>query len=450
MTDTGKHIFNKKLLPYQIDAVNQAYHLMRHNKTHSCYNASEMGTGKTVMTVELLNLLRANHSLRKTLVVCPACVEYTWKEELEKWLSDPLSISVLESSKLFTDANLAADVCITSYGLIRSKKFELARYLGSKHFDNIVYDESHNLKSTTALQTKAAFYLWDCVKTRQALSGTPFLANIVDGYSLFHRMAPKHFPDFNSFVNRYSYKTLTLWAVKYFGIKHAEELRKIIRSQFYFRYTLDDGAEYLPPVNWIRVPLPEKYSVEVGIQKELDSYEKDLARLLYDLDKGLEPPVTPCLAAHRRMQAEKAIPPILEFCTNILEQGQSLVIFGWHKGVLNTYKEKLAKYNPGVITGDTPLKLRDLYRKEFQAYKRKLLIVNYVAGGYGLTLTAGNTIVAAELDWNPTTLAQAAGRLRRIGQKKTVNFYYFPTIKSIDERVINVIRSKADAFNKVM
>ena len=88
--------------------------------------------------------------------------------------------------------------------------------------------------------------------------------------------------------------------------------------------------------------------------------------------------------------------------------------------------------------------------ESFQAGKKKLLILNYIAGGFGLTLTSGHTAMCVELDWNPTTLAQAAGRFRRIGQKKTVNIYYFPTIKSIDEHVINVVRSKMSAFNKVM
>jgi SNF2 family DNA or RNA helicase len=439
-----------KLKPFQKKAVKKAYLFIKNSKTHSCYNASEMGTGKTVMAIEVLNLLRRLHGLKKTLIVSPACVEYNWKSELEEWLSDTLSISVLDSGRKYTEDNLKADVVITSYGLIRSNKFERARLLASKRFDNIIYDESHNLKSTKALQTKAAFYLWDCVKTRQALSGTPFLANIVDGYSLFHRMSPEDFPNFQSFVDNYSFKTVTPWAIKYFGVKRPKELRRIIRSKFYFRYTLDDSEVELPPVQWIRISLPEKYSVEKDIKEQIDRYEKELSKVLYSMNNDLAVPVTPVLAEHRRLQAEKAVKPILEFSANILEQGRQLVIFGWHKSVLRTYKEKLKKYDPGLIVGDTPLKLRDQYVKAFQEKRKQLLIINYVAGGFGLTLTSGNTVVAAELDWNPTTLAQAAGRFRRIGQKNTVNFYYFPTIKSIDERVISVVRSKASSFNKVM
>lgn len=445
----GKHL-NPLLLNYQRKAVKRAYKFIKNSPTHSCYNASEMGTGKTVVSIEVLNLLRKLHGLRKTLIISPACVEYNWLAECNKWLSDPLSVSVLDSGKKMTDENLKADICITSYGLIRSRNFEVAKFLASKGFHNIIYDESHNLKNTTALQTRAAFYLWDCVKTRQALSGTPFLSNIVDGYSLFHRMSPADFPDFKSFVNEYSYKTVTPWAIKYFGVKRHKKLRKIIRSKFYFRYTLEDGEDELPPVQWIRVDLPEKYSVEKDIKQQMVNYEEELAKMLYNLEHNFDVPTIPALAEHRRLQAEKAAPPILEFSTNILEQGKQLVIFGWHKTVLRMYQEKLKKYKPGLIVGDTNLKLRDTYVQEFQTGVRQLLIINYVAGGFGITLTAGNTAVAAELTWTPAQLAQAAGRFRRIGQRHTVNFYYFPTIKSIDERVISVVRSKVSAFNKVM
>jgi SNF2 family DNA or RNA helicase len=444
-----KHL-NPRLLSYQKEAVILAYKLIKCNRTHSCYNASEMGTGKTIISIEVLNLLIKLHKFKRTLILSPACVEYNWKSELEEWLCKKLSICVLDSGKKYTKENLQSDICITSYGMVRSKDMHYARLLAAQRFDNLILDESHNLKNGRALQTRAAFFLWDCVKTRQALSGTPFLSNIVDGYTLFHRMSPQHFPDFPSFVERYSYKTVTPWAIKYFGVKRPKELRKIIRKHFYFRYTLEDGEEELPPVIWTRIHLPERYSVEEDIKKQVKNYEEELSRMLYNLDHTAEVPLSPALAEHRRLQAEKAFKPILEFSVNILEQGKPLCIFGWHKSVLRMYYEKLKKYNPGIIVGDTPLKLRDVYVKEFQSGHRKLLIINYIAGGFGLTLTAGNTAVAAELDWNPTTLAQAAGRFRRIGQKKIVNFYYFETIKSIDRRVIQVVQSKASTFNKVM
>jgi SWI/SNF-related matrix-associated actin-dependent regulator 1 of chromatin subfamily A len=445
-----KKYLNPSLLSYQRKGVLKAYRFILKNPTHSTYNASEMGTGKTVMSIEVLNLLKRFNGLSRTLIVSPACMEYTWEEELKKWLRFPATIEVLSSGKKFTEENLEADICITSYGLLRSRNFEYARLLGAKKFDNIIYDEAHALKNTKTLQTKAAFYLWDLVKTKQALSGTPFLANIVDGYSLFHRMAPEHFPDFNSFVDDYSFRTLTPWAIKYFGVKHPKRLRKIIRSNFYFRYTLEDGKEELPEVQWIRVNLPKKYSVKIELDEQIQKYLKSLEEMLFNPEAYVPPPLTPALAAHRRLQGERTVKPVTEFSKNILDQGSPLVIFGWHKDVLREYARKLKKYKPRLITGDTSPLMRHKHQSDFQSGEARLLVVNFKAGGYGLTFTRGHIGVCAELDWNPGTLAQAAGRFRRYGQKKKVQMYYFPSIKSIDEQVINVVKSKASAFNKVM
>lgn len=46
------------------------------------------------------------------------------------------------------------------------------------------------------------------------------------------------------------------------------------------------------------------------------------------------------------------------------------------------------------------------------------------AGGVGLTLTAADTVVFAELDWNPTDLMQCEDRIHRVGQKQHCRVYY--------------------------
>lgn len=45
------------------------------------------------------------------------------------------------------------------------------------------------------------------------------------------------------------------------------------------------------------------------------------------------------------------------------------------------------------------------------------------AGGLGVTLTAANTVIFYDNDWNPTMDAQATDRAHRIGQRSDVNVY---------------------------
>jgi hypothetical protein len=51
-------------------------------------------------------------------------------------------------------------------------------------------------------------------------------------------------------------------------------------------------------------------------------------------------------------------------------------------------------------------------------------LVSIKAGGVGLTLTAADTVVFAELDWNPTDLMQCEDRIHRVGQKQHCRVYY--------------------------
>lgn len=49
------------------------------------------------------------------------------------------------------------------------------------------------------------------------------------------------------------------------------------------------------------------------------------------------------------------------------------------------------------------------------------------AGGLGITLTAANTVIFYDNDWNPTMDAQATDRAHRIGQSRDVYVYRMVT-----------------------
>ena len=48
-------------------------------------------------------------------------------------------------------------------------------------------------------------------------------------------------------------------------------------------------------------------------------------------------------------------------------------------------------------------------------------------GGLGVTLTAANTVIFYDNDWNPTMDAQATDRTHRIGQRSDVFVYQLVT-----------------------
>lgn len=58
------------------------------------------------------------------------------------------------------------------------------------------------------------------------------------------------------------------------------------------------------------------------------------------------------------------------------------------------------------------------------------------AGGLGINLTAADTVIIYDSDWNPQMDLQAMDRAHRIGQKNLVNVYRLITENTIEEKII--------------
>ena len=64
------------------------------------------------------------------------------------------------------------------------------------------------------------------------------------------------------------------------------------------------------------------------------------------------------------------------------------------------------------------------------------------AGGLGINLTAADTVLFYEMDWNPTADQQAMDRVHRLGQTKQVTVYRLITKGTIEERILLRARQK--------
>jgi len=64
------------------------------------------------------------------------------------------------------------------------------------------------------------------------------------------------------------------------------------------------------------------------------------------------------------------------------------------------------------------------------------------AGGLGINLTAADTVIFYDNDWNPTQDAQAMDRTHRIGQTKQVTVYRLLTKGTVEERILKRAKAK--------
>merc|ERR1711970_302736 len=72
------------------------------------------------------------------------------------------------------------------------------------------------------------------------------------------------------------------------------------------------------------------------------------------------------------------------------------------------------------------------------------------AGGLGINLTAADTVIFYESDWNPTVDQQAMDRAHRLGQTRQVTVYRLICKGTIEERILQRAREKSEIHRMVI
>lgn len=72
------------------------------------------------------------------------------------------------------------------------------------------------------------------------------------------------------------------------------------------------------------------------------------------------------------------------------------------------------------------------------------------AGGLGINLTAADTVIFYDIDWNPTVDQQAMDRAHRLGQTKQVTVYRLVCKGTIEERILQRAKEKSEIQRMVI
>lgn len=118
------------------------------------------------------------------------------------------------------------------------------------------------------------------------------------------------------------------------------------------------------------------------------------------------------------------------------ENGHRVLIFSQFKIMLDIIQDylKLRSYRceriDGNITGNDRQSAIDRFcDPESAAF---IMLLSTRAGGVGINLTAADTVIIYDSDWNPQNDLQAQARCHRIGQKKSVKIYRLLTPKTYE------------------
>lgn len=88
-----------------------------------------------------------------------------------------------------------------------------------------------------------------------------------------------------------------------------------------------------------------------------------------------------------------------------------------------------------------PTKVPSSFRSDIFAF-----LLSTRAGGLGINLTAADTVIFYDSDWNPTVDQQAMDRAHRLGQTRQVTVYRLIARGTIEERILQRAQEKSEVI----
>jgi SNF2 family DNA or RNA helicase len=141
---------------------------------------------------------------------------------------------------------------------------------------------------------------------------------------------------------------------------------------------------------------------------------------------------------------------------NVLEEveGKAIIWANYQKDMSEIKKTIIEKYGEESVVdyyGLTPQDERQPNINRFQGDPEcRFFIGTPSTGGYGITLTAANTVIYYSNGYDLEKRLQSEDRAHRIGQKKSVTYVDLISEKTVDEKIVKALRKKIDIASEVL
>ena len=370
----------------------------------------EMGLGKTIQAIASMAALKAAGKTH-FMVVCPASVLINWCREIRKH-------SDLEVTKVHGNDEAAllhwrmnGDVAVTTFE-------SLSRFVLPEKFpvSMIVVDEAHYVKNPRTLRTQALKKL--LVKTEYTLfmSGTPLENRVEEMCFLISCLQPQI--------------ASQLEQVKF--LSTAEQFRLQL-APVYLRRTREDVLTELPE-------LTEKEQWCVLSKQEQKVYRE---ALLSDNFMAVRQVSWQAGIDHSSKAAR-----LLELCDQAKEQKRKVIVFSFFRSTLEKVQQLLPDRSLEIISGSiSPQRRQEIVDEFAKAEDGTVLVSQVQAGGTGLNIQSASVVIFCEPQLKPSIENQAIARAYRMGQVRDVLVYRLLADDTIDERIMELLKSKQELFD---
>jgi len=144
---------------------------------------------------------------------------------------------------------------------------------------------------------------------------------------------------------------------------------------------------------------------------------------------------------------------LLSICDEI--QGKAIIWATWTRDIRSIAEALRDRFSvPAVATlhGETPDSERQQIVETFQDRQSDLrfLVGHPKTGGFGLTLTAANTVIYYSNSYDLELRVQSEDRAHRIGQENKVTYVDLLSPGTIDEKIVGALRSKIRIADQIL
>ena len=466
--------------------------------------ADEPGLGKTAQAIRSLKAMQdSGEDVFPALIVCPNTLKKTWEREFRKWWPEVrtqvIKGTAVKRKKQFAEPDV--DVFIINWESLRSHS-RLAPYgsvaltrcvdcgghdekvstnrcevhrgeLNEIDFKAVIADEIHRSKEPKSKQTRALWAATGDADIRFALTGTPIANDVVDLWSILHWLSPEDWPTKTKWIDRYIDTMMNAFGgMMVIGVKPhmQEEFQNTVNP--YMRRMLKKTV--LP---WLPEVVTERRDVEMST-KQKKAYEQMRDHMIAELGEGdvLSAPsiLTQTLrllqfaSSYAEIEIDdstgepKAIlsdPSCkVDALMNDIKSGDfgddSVAVCAVSRQLIEILSAAMTKAGipHGLITGAQNEDERQWAIEDFQSGKTKWILFTAQAGGVGVTLTAARRLIMLQRPWSLVDYKQALDRVHRIGSEihDSIIITDYVTEGTIEERVIEVLDTKADNFEQIV
>lgn len=419
-------------MTYDVKVLNYGNFTANHVVVHNC--------GKTVEALSWMVYANAYPAL----YVVNAPTKLQWQGAYRKWVG--------ATKKHYPDVDVLSGR--KPYRLDRSKSYiinwdilsDWKEELAQVGFRLLVGDEVQAIGNPESLRASAFKELSQVIPHVIGMSGTPAMSKPMQFWTLLSIVEPSMFKNFFVFKNRYCDPQTDAFGTKYNGASNVEELHELLVNCM-LRRTKSEVMKDLPPKVMEVVPL------EVDESALNDYYEEERAVFSGETIEGEKENARNKVAHLLRSAYALKEKSMLLWIEDFLESGKKLLLFAWHRSVVEVLYDTLKAYNPALIYGGMSANDRESARLKFiEDDTCKVMVANIQAGGVGIDgwQSCCDSVAFAEFAHTPTLHNQATDRLHRGGQINTVTAYYLTAPGTIDDDALEVLDTRAKMMSNIM